>query len=113
MRHEALKFLYDIQEACELLEQFIEGKSYSIYTGDPLLRSGVERQLTIIGEALNQALKIEPPLEDSITDARKIISFRNFLVHGYSTISNETVWGILETGLPQLHREVKTLLEKK
>jgi uncharacterized protein with HEPN domain len=49
MRLEALKFLYDIQQACALLSSFVAGKAFDDYTGDALLRSGVERQLTIVG----------------------------------------------------------------
>lgn len=55
MRLEIRKFLYDVQQACELLGQFTEGKSLTDYLSDPLLRSAVERQLMIVGEALYQA----------------------------------------------------------
>ena len=54
MRPEARRHLYDILRAAEKLEQFTEGKSLDDYEGDALLRSGVERQLGIVGEALNR-----------------------------------------------------------
>lgn len=60
MRAEAKALLYDIQQACALLERFVTGKTFDDYAGDALLRSGTERQLEIIGEALNQLTKIEP-----------------------------------------------------
>ena len=66
--------------------------------------------MTIVGEALNRLMKIEPSVAAAITDARQIIAFRNILVHGYDVVRNEVVWGILETGLPTLTREVDTLL---
>jgi uncharacterized protein with HEPN domain len=80
------------------------------YVADPLLRSGVEGQLEIVGEALSQALRLELELSDHISDSRRIVAFRNRLIHGYTSISNEVVWGVLETSLPALRREVKALL---
>ena len=49
--------------------------------------SGVERQLTIVGEGLNRLIKIEPAMASAITDARQIIAFRNILVHGYDIVA--------------------------
>jgi uncharacterized protein with HEPN domain len=112
MRPEALKYLYDMQQACRLLAGFVAGKSFEEYAADALLRSGVERQLTIVGEALNRLTKIEPSLASSVTDARQIIAFRNILVHGYDIVRNDVVWGILETDLAALSRDVDTLLER-
>ncbi len=93
MRIEALKYLYDIQQACRLLTSFIAGRTFADYSSEALLRSGVERQLTIVGEALNRLTRIEPTAASSITDARQIIAVRNILVHGYDIIRNEVVWG--------------------
>lgn len=104
------KYLFDIMQACELLEQFTRDKTFADYTADALLRSGVERQLGIIGEALGQALRVEPGLAERVTDARRIVDFRNRLIHGYASVSNEVVWGVLETSLPELRREVDRLL---
>ena len=113
MPPETRKFLYDIQLACQAMEQFTAGKSLDDYQADLLLRSGVERQLTIIGEALNQALRVDPTLAGKITCARQIIGFRNVVVHGYSTIEDETVWGILQNDLPTLHDEVRAMFSEE
>jgi uncharacterized protein with HEPN domain len=110
MRLEALKHLYDMQQGCRPLATFLAGKTFDEYSADVLLRSAVERQLTILGEALNRLMKIEPGAAAAITDARQIIAFRNILVHGYDVVRNEVVWGILETGLPTLSQEVDMLL---
>ncbi len=109
---ESLKHLYDMQQACRLLAAFIAGKTLGDYSADAMLRSAVERQLTIVGEALNRLKKIEPTAVSSVTDARQIIAFRNILVHGYDIVRDEVVWGILEADLPILSREVNTLLEQ-
>ncbi len=66
----------------------------------------------IIGEALKMALQHDPSLAVSISNTTRIISFRNRLIHGYATIADEVVWGVLETNLPVLIREVKQLLKK-
>jgi uncharacterized protein with HEPN domain len=104
------KYLFDIAQACELLERFTAGKTFADYSADPLLRSGVERQFALAGEALNQALRVDPSLAEGVAGARRIIAFRNRLIHGYASVSNEVVWGLLETHLPALRRDVEKLL---
>jgi uncharacterized protein with HEPN domain len=110
MRVECKKYLHDIQKACRHIEEFAAGKTFSDYLEDALLQSGVERQFEIIGEALGQMLKVDPGLADAITESRRIISFRNILIHGYSAISSEVVWDILQTKLPTLRAQVDRLL---
>jgi uncharacterized protein with HEPN domain len=110
MQLETEKLLFDVQRACELLEQFVHGKTLQDYLADALLRSGVERQLGIIGEALHQALQTDADLESFITDLWQIVRFRNILIHAYSIVRHETVWGILQANLPVLRKEVRTLL---
>lgn len=109
--HDTRKYLYDIALASDLITQFVAGKNLSDYKNDALLRSGVERQFEIIGEALNQALRHDPTLTAMISSAPRIISFRNRLIHRYSAVSDEVVWGVIETSLPVLTREVKMLLK--
>jgi uncharacterized protein with HEPN domain len=110
MRREIRKYLFDIDQACRLLEQFTAGKDLTDYLADAMLRSAVERQFEIIGEALNQALRLDPTLADRISHSGRIIAFRNRLIHGYAFIADEVVWGVLETHLPTLHKEVTALL---
>ena len=107
---EARKYLFDIRHACERLKHFTEGKELADYTADPLLRSAVERQFEIIGEALKQMLERHPDLADRITYHRRIIAFRNHLIHGYADVADDIVWGVLKGNLPLLHREVEDLL---
>lgn len=109
---EVRKYLFDIEHACQLLGQFTAEKSFPDYVADPMLRSAVERQFEVIGEALNRALQVDPELAGRITDASRIIAFRNRLIHGYASISNEVVWGVLETNVPTLRREVEALLKE-
>ena len=85
---------FDVAEACRLVEEFTRGKSAADYAGDPLLRSGVERQLEIVGEALNQALRNHPAeLTDRMPEAPRITALRNELAHGYAGVADDIVWG--------------------
>ena len=111
-RPETLKYLFDIAEACRLLDQFVSGKSLADYQADALLRSAVERQFEIVGEALRLAIRDEPTLSGEITNFGRIIAFRNRLIHGYAAVLNDVVWGVVETDLPTLRREVTGLLIK-
>ena len=110
MRLEAKKYLFDIKQAADLLLRFSRGKTLADFTADPLLRSAIERQFEIIGEALNQLLKIDPDTAAAISEHRRIIAFRNILIHGYAEIDDRLVLGVLEGKLPDLHRQVEALL---
>ena len=109
---EVLTYLYDIRTACDLILQFVEGRSYEDYLTDALLRSAVERQFEIVGEALNKATKLDPALYNEISDAKHIISFRNRLIHGYATVAHDVVWNAIESHLPTLAREVSRFLDE-
>ncbi len=106
---ESLKYLYDIEQAANLVLGFSSGKSLDDYQADPMLRSAIERQFIIIGEALRRLLSVDSTVVSSITSHRQIIDFRNILVHGYDVIRNERVWDIVEHRLPLLMAEVVAL----
>ena len=110
MQLEAKKYLFDIKHAADLLLRFSRGKTFTDFTVDPLLQSAIERQFEIIGEALNQLTKVDPDTAATISEHRRIIAFRNILIHGYAEIDHRLVWGILEGKLPDLHRQVEALL---
>ena len=57
-------------------------------------------------------MKRDPPLAEKISDFRKIAGFRNVLIHGYDAIDDVTSWGIVETKLPILRREIDALLQE-
>lgn len=102
MRSESRRYLYDILRACEAIGHFIEGRRLADYDSDLLLRSAVERQLMIVGEAMSQATRMDEGLADQIDDARKIVNLRNVIVHGYTVIENATIWGIVQADVPKL-----------
>jgi uncharacterized protein with HEPN domain len=110
MQIEARKLLEDIRQATELITGFVEGKSMAEYRSDALLRSGVERQFQIIGEALSRLARVAPSVSGRLTYASRVIAFRNILVHGYDIVEDETVWDIVQTHLPALRRDVDAML---
>jgi uncharacterized protein with HEPN domain len=112
MQHEVKTYLFDIIKAGELINDFINGKSFKEYENDTMMRSAVERQFEIIGEALNCIMKTEPEFKNKISDIRKIINFRNILIHGYSIVSNDIVWGIIELDLKKLLDEVQKIYDE-
>ena len=79
MRREARKYLYDIQRAAGLLREFVGGKTFADYEGDAMLRSAVERQFEVIGEAMTRLARTDEPLADRISHYRRIVAFSNLL----------------------------------
>ena len=94
--------MYDICHAAEMLTRFTEGKTFEDYSQDDMLRSAVERQFKVIGEALNQLPKIDMETASQIDSYQRIIAFRNILIHGYAQVDNRIVWGLLQTRLPTM-----------
>ena len=82
--------------------------TFDEYQANTLVQNAVERNVEIIGEAVNSLLKISP--EIAITSARKIVNTRNLLIHGYDSVDSATVWVIIRKHLPVLKDEVLKLL---
>lgn len=101
----ALKYLSDILQAIELIEDFTKSISnFEEYRLDIKTQSAVERQLGIIGEAVNKFDLMEP--DSSLKNARKIVGFRNRIIHAYDAVDPAIVWAILKNHLSPLKEEV-------
>ena len=109
---DAPKILEFMRDAARLVSQFIEGKSLAEYERDTMLRSAVERQFIIIGEAVSLLLKAEPKAVYRITNYRRIIDFRNRLAHRFFDTDNIVVWNIITYHLPVLRAEVVELIQE-
>ena len=92
MPHSKKKLFEDILIAIQDIESFSNGKTFADYKSDKLLQSAIERQLEIIGEALNRLRALDESHLYYITDAHRIIGMRNILAHGYDVISDHIVW---------------------
>jgi uncharacterized protein with HEPN domain len=110
MHADARKLLWDAQQAADRISRFTSGKSFADYQQDEYLRSAVERQFEIIGEALNQLYKVDPETAGTIPDLSRIVAFRNVLIHGYASVDDRLVWGVVETSLGPLQAAIKNLI---
>jgi uncharacterized protein with HEPN domain len=105
------KYLYDVKTSIEYIHEYLGARrSFSKYQSDRKLRRAVERELEIIGEAMNNLLKIEPDI--AITAARKIVGLRNRIIHAYDAVDDPMVWDIVINLLPFLAEEVEGLLKE-
>jgi uncharacterized protein with HEPN domain len=109
MNNELKRYLEDIAHSIEMIEIFIQKtESFQKYEQDAMLKSAVQWQISVIGEAVNNALKLDPTL--IITNARKVVDMRNKLIHGYDEVEDNIVWNVIVKYLPLLKEEVKLLL---
>jgi uncharacterized protein with HEPN domain len=104
------KLLLDVCEAGESILENTAGKSLTEYSRNRLLRRAVEREFEIIGEALRGLAQVDPVTATSVSQLRRIIDFRNRIIHGDDTIDDTVVWGVAEQNLPALIQEVTVLL---
>ena len=95
MQLEIKKYLFDMQKAYARVAEFTAGKSFSDYSQDSMLKAAVERQFEIVGEALNRLAKLDASVVEQISDHRRIVAFRNILVHAYAQIDDRVVWGVV------------------
>lgn len=110
MQDQSRKLLEDMRWAVDSILEFARGKTAADYLASLQLRWSIERGFEIIGEAMSQLNKFDSALAARFSEYRKIISFRNVLIHGYSQINNDTTWDIIERDLPVLKRELDELL---
>jgi uncharacterized protein with HEPN domain len=104
--------LWDAHASGNAIERFLSDKHFEDYLADDMLRSAVERQFEILGEALAQLSKADPKLAEQIPDAAKAIAFRNILIHGYARVDSAIVWQAATQSLPKLKAAVDALLKR-
>ncbi len=106
------KHLYDVLNAANEVEQFFDGKPklFEDFQQSKLLQRAVERNVEIMGEAINRILKIEPDFE--LPNAKAIINTRNRVIHGYDSVTTEFLWGLVIIHIPALKADVEKLLVK-
>ena len=112
MQPESAKLLQDIFDAANRIGGYVSGKNRDEFVNCNELCDAVHWNFAIIGEALNQLHKIDPSCAERINEWRRIIGFRNQLVHGYGVIKNDITWDIIQTKLRTLQVEVQSLLRE-
>ncbi|MFN8278223.1 MAG: HepT-like ribonuclease domain-containing protein [Chitinophagales bacterium] len=103
-------WLKDSSDAITEIESFFVGqpKEFARFEADIKTRRAVERNIEIIGEALNRILNLQDDI--AISNSRKIVDARNRIIHGYDSVSADVIWGIVIKHLPILKSEVEALL---
>ena len=105
------KYLQDMLQAISEIEmaEMRFGRQYDIFENDVIFRKFVERNIEIMGEAMNRALKIKSDIQ--ITSARKIVDTRNYVIHAYDSLKPDILWAIVINHLPRLKQELERLIE--
>jgi len=110
MKHEIYVWLEDIKKSISEINDYLPVPlNYLEFEKDLRTRRAVERNIEIIGEALNRILKEKPGI--AISDSRKIVDTRNRIIHGYDSVTADILWLIIQKSLPILQQEVKELLK--
>ena len=110
MKPDAVQLVASVAEAATLIVRWADGKTVEDYVADPYMRSAIERQFIVIGEAVNQLHAVEPSIAARVSDFRNLIGFRNVLVHEFFQVNHHRVWKVIEEEAPPLLQEVAALL---
>lgn len=112
MQDEIKVWLEDIEKAISEINEFLpEPRNFLEFAKDVKTKRAVERNIEIIGEAMNRILALLPDIQ--ISDSRKIVDTRNRIIHGYDSVSDDVIWLIVIRYLPTLQQEIKEILKEK
>ncbi len=102
-------YLWDMLTAARAVETFVQGRSVADYLADLMLRSAVERQIEIIGEA---ARHVSATFQAAHTDIpwRPIQAQRHVLAHDYGEIRHERIWRVATMNIPELIQQLEPLV---
>jgi uncharacterized protein with HEPN domain len=102
--------LKDIEQSIIEIYEFLPTKrDFFEFQKDLKTRKAIERNIEIIGEAMDRILKTDP--EFPIDDSRKIVDTRNRIIHGYDSVSEDIIWLIVNRHLPTLELQIKEYLK--
>ena len=104
------KWLLDIQMAIDEIDSYFDdgNRDFFCFKQNKMRKRAIERNLEIIGEAINRILIKNPDIQ--IIDARKIVNLRNYVIHSYDSISDENIWAIIINHLPTLKKDIEKLI---
>jgi uncharacterized protein with HEPN domain len=110
MQPEARQRIRDAISACQRIEEFTAGLDYVDFSRSVLVRSATERQLEIIGEALNKASEQEADLNFLVPEIPRIVGLRNRLIHGYDAVDDQLIWDIVRSKINPLRQALDRLV---
>jgi len=109
MNNRSLKYILDIESVIAEID-FLKEKvnnNYNLFQNDVIIKRAAERDLEIIGEAINKLTQLEPTIK--ISSVSKIVSLRNLIIHSYDSVDSEIIWGIIQKDIPLLKDEISLL----
>jgi uncharacterized protein with HEPN domain/predicted nucleotidyltransferase len=112
MEKEANRRLRHALEACNVIGEFIKERTFEDYRTNVMLRSAVERQFEIVGEALHQAELADKSVADVTPNLRSIVGLRNRIIHGYDKVDDLVLWAAIQDHLPELKTQLEAALEQ-
>ena len=110
MRRDSRSFLMDVVEAADAILDAVNSIDLGDYCNSRLIRSSVEREFILIGEALTNLSRLNGELFSKIENAPRIISFRNKLTNEYVKVDNTLVWGVIQSYLQPLRSACMALV---
>lgn len=111
MNDKTRKLLFDVLDSGHAIREWRAGRSFDEYFSDRKFRRAVEREFEIIGEALNRLSEEDADTAGQIPELPRIVAFRNRIIHGYDSVDDATVWGVIDQHLPLLVAQAENLLK--
>ena len=111
MNDKTRKLLFDVLDSGRAIRHWRTGRTYEEYLSDRQFRRAVEREFEIIGEALNRLSDEDAGVAAQIAELPRIVAFRNRIIHGYDSVDDASVWGVIEKHLPPLVGQAESLLK--
>jgi len=113
MRPEVAKLLQDMLDATKRIQHYVHDETRERFTTTSALRDAVHWNFCIIGEALSQLCKLDADTASRIREWKRIIRFRNQLIHGYGLIDPGVSWSIIHNKLPLLVEDLHRMLHNE
>lgn len=110
MRRDPRVHLLDALDAAQAIQTFAAARTDQDYGHDRLLRSAIDREFEVVGEALNRLRRDDPAVAARIPDLAEIVGFRNVLIHGYDIVDRSAVWKAITVEIPLLVASISGLL---
>jgi uncharacterized protein with HEPN domain len=113
MDERILKWLFDVKMSIDEIDTFFDNKEKNFfdYRSNLMLKRAVERNLEIIGEAVNRIIKRDNLFIEKISNAKAVVGLRNQVIHAYDNVSDEYIWSILINHLPKFKIEIENLIK--
>ena len=112
MKHDVRKSVWDAMKACQAIQEFASGQTLEVYQTDLKLRSAIERQFEILGEAFNRIDDVDLRFRNRFSEMGEAIGMRNRISHGYDRVSNEFVLIVAQKHIPILADKLSAWLEE-